>query len=163
LAAILLVSQSPRLPIFLNDMPLKIHQDERTELNLTPMIDVLILLIMFFMVASKFSDLDRNIEVQVPRVAEAGDAVAPPQPHVVNVLADGRIDLDGQAVSIAELTSRLAASHSPDGDRSVVVRGDASCAFQHVASALGACRAAHIDDLGITVRTADAGEQTRLR
>jgi biopolymer transport protein ExbD len=144
-------------------MPLKTHQDEQPQLNLTPMIDVLFLLIMFFMVASSFNDLERNIEVQVPRVADAGDVVAPPQPRVVNVFADGRIDLDGQAVSLAELTSRLATAHTSAGDPSVVVRGDASCAFQHVASALGACRAAHISDLGITVRTADADEPAKLR
>jgi biopolymer transport protein ExbD len=144
-------------------MPLKTHQDEQPQLNLTPMIDVLILLIMFFMVAAKFSDLDRNIEVQVPRVAEAGDSVTPPQPHVVNVFADGRIDFDGHLVSLTELTSQLAAAHSSEGERSVVVRGDAGCAFQHVASALAACRAAHVGDLGITVRTANASEAAKVR
>jgi biopolymer transport protein ExbD len=144
-------------------MPLKTHQDEQPQLNLTPMIDVLFLLIMFFMVASNFSDLERNIEVQVPRVADAGDAVSPPQPRVVNVFADGRIDLDGQSVTLAELTTRLAVAHSATSDPSVVVRGDAACPFQHVASALGACRAAKISDLGITVRTAEDGQQTRVR
>jgi biopolymer transport protein ExbD len=144
-------------------MPLKTHQDEQPQLNLTPMIDVLFLLIMFFMVASNFNDLERNIGVQVPQVAEAGDAVTPPQPRVVNVFADGRIDLDGHAVTLTELTTRLAAAHTTAVDPSVVVRGDAACQFQHVASALGACRAAKISDLGITVRTADAGEPTAVR
>jgi biopolymer transport protein ExbD len=144
-------------------MPLKTHQDEQPQLNLTPMIDVLFLLIMFFMVASNFSDLERNVEVQVPQVAEAGDAVTPPQPRVVNVFADGRIDLDGQAVTLPELTTRLAAAQTAAIESSVVVRGDAACPFQHVASALGACRAAKISDLGITVRTADSGPAPTVR
>jgi biopolymer transport protein ExbD len=144
-------------------MPLKTQQDEPPQLNLTPMIDVLFLLIMFFMVASNFSDLERNIEVQVPQVTSAGDAISPPQPRVVNVFADGRMDLDGRTVSLSELTTRLAASVSASNDQTVVVRGDAACPFQHVASALGACRAAKISDLGITVRTAEAGEPTTVR
>ncbi|HEY4231865.1 MAG TPA: biopolymer transporter ExbD [Lacipirellulaceae bacterium] len=144
-------------------MPLKTHQDEQPQLNLTPMIDVLFLLIMFFMVAARFNDMERNIEVQVPQVAEAGDAVSPPQPRVINVFADGRIDLDGLAVTLSELTTRLAAAHTSSGDPSVIVRGDAACPFQHVASALGACRAAKISDLGITVRTADGDEHTTVR
>jgi biopolymer transport protein ExbD len=144
-------------------MPLKTHHDEQPQLNLTPMIDVLFLLIMFFLVAASFNDLERNIEVQVPRVANAGDAVGPPQPRVVNVFADGHIDLDGRAVTLAELTSQLATGHAVVGEPAVVVRGDANCAFQHVASALGACRAASVSDLGITVRTAENGGLSKVR
>ena len=45
-------------------MPLKLQQDEQLQLNLTPMIDVLFLLIIFFMVATTFGDLERNMELQ---------------------------------------------------------------------------------------------------
>jgi hypothetical protein len=41
-----------------------------------------------------------------------------------------------------------------------VIRGDAECAFQHVASTLSACRSANISELGITVRIASAGGQS---
>ena len=70
-------------------MPLKVQQDEQPQLNLTPMIDVLFLLIIFFMVATTFGDLERNMELQVPEVAEAGDSVRPAKPLVINVFADG--------------------------------------------------------------------------
>ena len=50
-------------------MPLKIQHDEAPALNLTSMIDVLFLLIIFFMVATKFDEMERNIEVAVPEVA----------------------------------------------------------------------------------------------
>jgi biopolymer transport protein ExbD len=86
-------------------MPLKIQHDETPALNLTSMIDVLFLLIIFFMVATKFDELERNIQVAVPQV-------------------------------------------------SVIIRGDAKCAFQDVASALAACREAGISELGITLRIA---------
>jgi biopolymer transport protein ExbD len=143
-------------------MPLKLHHDEQPQLNLTPMIDVLFLLIIFFMVATTFGDLERNIELQVPEVAQAGDATPPPQPLVINVFADGRFDLDGQPVTLDELTARLAEARSRLGNPSVVIRGDAQCVFQHVASALAACRTANISELGITVRIAAAnGAATR--
>ena len=54
-------------------MPLKIQHDEAPALNLTSMIDVLFLLIIFFMVATKFDEMERNIEVAVPEVAQAGE------------------------------------------------------------------------------------------
>src|SRR5690242_20795133 len=62
-------------------MPLKIQQhDEMPTLNLTSMIDVLFLLIIFFMVATKFDEMERNIEVDVPQVAQAGEGTPPHQP-----------------------------------------------------------------------------------
>lgn len=137
-------------------MPLKVQQDEQPQLNLTPMIDVLFLLIIFFMVATTFGDLERNMELQVPEVAEAGDSVRPAKPLVINVFANGTYDLDSQPVTLEELKSRLIAS-SQIGSPKVVIRGDAECAFQSVASALAACRAASISELGITVRIASAG------
>ena len=58
-------------------MPLKLQHDEAPALNLTSMIDVLFLLIIFFMVATKFDELERNIEVAVPEVAQAGESTPP--------------------------------------------------------------------------------------
>ena len=138
-------------------MPLKLQHDEQPQLNLTPMIDVLFLLIIFFMVATTFGDLERNMELQVPEVAEAGDSLQPARPLVINVFADGTLDLDGQPVTLDELTARLAEARNRVGRPTVVIRGDAACAFQHVASALAACRSANISELGITVRIAASG------
>jgi biopolymer transport protein ExbD len=143
-------------------MPLKLSQhDDTPALNLTSMIDVLFLLIIFFMVATKFDEMERNIEVAVPEVAQAGETPPPARAFVVAVLADGRIELDGAAVTLNELTSRLAAARTPLSEPTVVIRGDAGCAFQHVASALGACQQAGISDLGITVRIAGTSQTMR--
>ena len=141
-------------------MPLKIQHDETPALNLTSMIDVLFLLIIFFMVATKFDELERNIDVAVPEVVEAGsDAL--PQPVVVAVQSDGRIELNGTAVTPEELTAQLVAKRTGSGEPPVVIRGDGQCAFQHIASALAACRQAGISELGITVRIAGLGNVNR--
>jgi biopolymer transport protein ExbD len=142
-------------------MPLKTFHDEAPALNLTSMIDVLFLLIIFFMVATKFDEMERNIEVAVPEVAEAGDVTPPPRPLVVSVLEDGRVELDGAQVTLEELTARLSAARTPLTEPTVVIRGDSACPFQHVATALAACQQAGISDLGITVRIAGIGRKTR--
>jgi biopolymer transport protein ExbD len=143
-------------------MPLKLSQhDEAPALNLTSMIDVLFLLIIFFMVATKFDEMERNIEVAVPEVAEAGETTPAPRSMVVSVLADGGVELDGKTLSLSELTSQLAQARTPLSEPTVVIRGDAGCAFQHVASALAACQQAGISDLGITVRIAGTNRAMR--
>lgn len=143
-------------------MPLKVAQhDEAPTLNLTSMIDVLFLLIIFFMVATKFDEMERNIEVAVPEVSQAGETAPPPRPMVVSVLADGSVELDGTPMSLPELTAKLAKARTPLTEPTIVIRGDANCPFQHVASALAACQQAGISDLGITVRIAGVGRTTR--
>ena len=137
-------------------MPLKTQQDEQPTLNLTPMIDVVFLLIIFFMVATKFSERERDIELELPEVAVASALTSAPKQRVVTVTRAGQIALDGEEVSIAGLTRRLAAAQSEYPNTSVVIRGDAACAFQHVAATLAACKDANITDLGITVHLADA-------
>jgi biopolymer transport protein ExbD len=138
-------------------MPLKVQLDETPTLNLTSMIDVLFLLIIFFMVATKFDEMERNIQVTVPQVSQADEGPTPPQPLVVSVKADGGIELDGDDVTRDELIARLKSTLSAGGSPSVIIRGDAKCAFENVASVLAACRQAGVAELGITVRLAGLG------
>jgi biopolymer transport protein ExbD len=135
-------------------MPLKTHHDDQPALNLTPMIDVLFLLIIFFMVATKFSEMERSIEVRVPEVARPGAMTAAPDKRVVNVHSDGTLDLDRQPLTLDELGERLSAARAEYHALGVVVRGDAGCPFQHVADVLATCRSANIAELDIAVRVA---------
>jgi biopolymer transport protein ExbD len=144
-------------------MPLKTTQDDQIQLNLTPMIDVVFLLIIFFMVATKFTELERNIELELPQVASAGEAATPKAPLAVTVFADGRIELDGQHVDRAGLVAQLAAARQSSPDVEVVLHGDASCPFQHVADTLAACHDAQVTQIGITVELATAMRSSSKR
>lgn len=134
-------------------MPLKTHLDEQPTLNLTSMIDVVFLLIIFFMVGTKFSELERQIGVRVPEVSNT-EALSPaPEPRVVNVYADGQIVLDRTPIdNLDELTRQLTAARGQYEDLGVLVRGDADGKFQRVAEVLSACRQAEVRQLGISVR-----------
>ena len=143
-------------------MPLKTQTDELPTLNLTPMIDVVFLLIIFFMAASKFAEVEADIDLQLPEVAAAAPLTSAPKQRTVSVEKDGAVQLDGEVVSLTELTTQLAVAQSEYPQLSVVIRGDAACAFQHVASALSACKDANISELGITVKLAqDTSHVTR--
>jgi biopolymer transport protein ExbD len=135
-------------------MPLKTQTDELPTLNLTPMIDVVFLLIIFFMAASTFAVVEADLELQLPEVAAAAPMTSAPKQRTVSVERNGNVELDGESVSISELTDKLAAAQSEYPQLSVVIRGDAECHFQHVAAALSACKDANITELGITVKLA---------
>lgn len=135
-------------------MPLKLNPDEAPGLNLTSMIDVLFLLIIFFMVGTRFTDPERSINLQLPQVAEGGALTEAPAKRIVNVLKNGQILLDTKPVTLAALGAELAAAHQQYPALSVLVRGDAEASHQNVVSALATCRAAGIADLGIAVELA---------
>jgi biopolymer transport protein ExbD len=135
-------------------MPLKMHEDEMPSINLTPMVDIVFQLIIFFMVGTKFTEMEKKIDLSVPSVANSSTLPDAPEKRIVNVYRDGRIELDSKSVSLEQLQSELATWRGRSANQSVVVRGDAEGALQNVASVLTACRDAGISDMGISVRVA---------
>jgi biopolymer transport protein ExbD len=136
-------------------MPLKTHSDELPTMNLTSMLDVLFLLIIFFMAGTKFADMERKIALRVPQVSDHGALTAAPEKRIVNIYQDGQITLDRQSVTLDELRARLTAARGQYKDLGVLVRGDATGAFQNVAQVLNACKQAGINELAISVRVAN--------
>jgi biopolymer transport protein ExbD len=133
-------------------MPLKTQADEPPQMNLIPMIDIMLVVILFFLVTSRFASLEHNISLRVPEVVDKGALTKAPEQRVVNVYRDGRITLDEDVVTLDELGKRLAAVHGQYSDLGVLVRGDGEGQFQRVAEVLNACKQAGIQELGISVR-----------
>jgi biopolymer transport protein ExbD len=133
-------------------MPLKTHLDEQPTLNLTAMLDVMFLLIIFFALNTRFLDEERQIELRLPQVADRGALNPAVERKTINVYRDGSITLDQAPVTLEELTNRLAAAKGRSGRLGILVRGDAQGEFQRVAAVLNACKQAGVGDLGISVR-----------
>lgn len=142
-------------------MPLKTTVDEQPTMNLTSMIDVLFLLIIFFMVGTRFVEPERDIDLKVPEVSATGALTDAPAKKIINVFEDGHLVVDQQTVTLAELTARLQNARGQYDDLGVLVRGDAQTAFQRVAEVLNACKDAGISELGISVRMASNPRTTR--
>jgi biopolymer transport protein ExbD len=137
-------------------MPLKTQKDELPQLNLTSMIDVVFLLIVFFMVAAKFGDDQKNIDLRLQEVGGPATLANAPKASVIVVQADGKLMLDGAETTVRDLPARLGALRAQRPQLTIVIRGDAACPFQHIASAMAACKEAGVSDLGVSVRVAQA-------
>jgi biopolymer transport protein ExbD len=142
-------------------MPLKTYHDEMPNLNLTSLIDVVFLLIVFFMTASKFTDPARDVDLKLPEVAQGDSLSVAPKARSVAIRADGRIELDREQVTLEELKSRLAEAITAGPHPSVVILGDAGCPFQHVAAAMAACKQAGVTELSVSVQVAAAPSGAR--
>jgi biopolymer transport protein ExbD len=136
-------------------MPLKTTHDEMPNLNLTSLIDVVFLLIVFFMTASRFTDPARDIDLKLPEVAEGESLSVADKAREVVVRADGSMELDHEAIALPELTAQLRDAITT-GQQSVVILGDAGCPFQHIAAAMAACKEAGVVELAVSVQLADS-------
>ena len=123
-------------------------------MNLVSMIDVLFLLIIFFMLSAQFTEIERSIALEVPAVSGGGALSSAPEKRVVNVDRSGEITLDREVVTLDQLTERLADARQQYSDLGVLVRGDGSGPFQNVAEVLNACKLAGINELAISVKLA---------
>lgn len=133
-------------------MPIKIHQEPEPTLNLTPMIDIVFLLIIFFMVGTKFTEMERQIELELPSTKLVGALTAPPRERVVNVYSDNTIMMDRKSFTVDQLMVELRRAHDEYNEMSVVIRGDADGRYENVTDVLAACRDAGFERLGIAVR-----------
>lgn len=144
-------------------MPVRHQWEEVPTLNLTSMIDVLMLLIIFFMVGTKFVESDSQLKLKLPQVVDKPSPATPGAKKIVDVDAEGQISLDGKVLPMEELTKRLAAARSQSKGLGVVVRGDASSSLQRIAAVLTACKKAGVSDLAISVSLVSADRSNARR
>jgi biopolymer transport protein ExbD len=126
---------------------------EEASVNLTPMIDVVFLLVFFFMVSSKFGADEGRIQVSVPGVGELRSLTRVPDERLVEVTGDGVITLDSNVVSEQQLAAQLRYAQSQYPDVKVAVRGDGQASFQRVAEVLQVIRSSGVREMGIAARS----------
>ena len=127
--------------------------DELPSINMTPMVDVVLCLLIFFLAATRLYDWDQNeFKVAVPEVETAGPLTAAPDDINVVVTGPGKVLLDDRSVSLAELTLALKDAQARYGDQGVLVRGDAKISYQDLADVLSACNSAGIKNVRLPVK-----------
>lgn len=142
-------------------MSVRRQRSEDATINLTPMIDVVFLLVIFFMVGSKFSEAESRIKVNVPRVGQMRALTRVPDERIVTFTADGTITLDDQPISLPELTAALRAQHQAYPAIKVAVRGDAAGTYQQTVEVMQAVRSSGVEQIGISTRGLAGGGMRR--
>lgn len=134
-------------------MRLPAHCRQPLGINMTPMIDVVFLLIIFFLVSSHLAKQETQVDLDLPAAKSGTDLDEAQRPRVtVNVLPDGTLLLSGTRVSPPELESRLGYERQRAGDDlEVRVRGDRSVAYRFIEPVLLASTRAGIWNVSIAV------------
>ncbi|MFG0335573.1 MAG: ExbD/TolR family protein [Maioricimonas sp. JB049] len=138
-------------------MPFKTDAIEEPTLNLTPMIDIVLLLVIFFMVGTQFSEEERQYNIELPTVSDAQPLTALPDELVVSVDGEGRIYIEDRELTSNELQQELIAARERYADQAVVIRGDADGPYQNVMTILSICKEARIRNVQLANRLESEG------
>jgi biopolymer transport protein ExbD len=135
--------------------------DEEAGLSMTPLIDIVLLLLVFYIVTTAF--VDREVELQLPE----SDASAIPdekKQFTIEVGQGGQIALNGERVTLARLDATIEAEAAADRIRSVEIRCDERNAFGQFVEVLGVVKKHGVEKVGIAVKqrqTSDASHVPR--
>lgn len=122
---------------------------EEPRLELTPMIDVIFQLLIFFMVATTFQDEERELDVDLPQAETGSSLSADLDEIVINLKRDGGIVVSGQEVDEAGLARLLASAAERDPETPVTIRGDRLVHHENVVSVMDACGMAGLTALSL--------------
>lgn len=131
---------------------------EEPVLNLTPMIDVVFNLLVFFMCATTFfTAIEREIDVTLPNAESAGALERPPEEIVITVRADGAVYVSGEQREEADLLALLRAAAQDDPETPVTIRGDRQAEHQSIVSVMDACGLAGLFNLAVGTTAPEEG------
>ena len=135
-------------------MAVKLKQGSAlSSLSLTPLIDVVFLLLAFFLVATRFAKEERELDVVLPAASEAKPLSAKPKEIFVNVDEDGSYLVQSKIVDQEQLEAILiAASDRNPGNQSVIIRADEGCTWKYVVTVMNLCNKAKITDYRVATR-----------
>jgi len=124
-----------------------------SSLSLTPLIDVVFLLLIFFLVATRFSEEERELDVVLPEASEAVPLIAQPQEIIININASGQFYLGGQVRSSDALLEQLQQTYARSGPaQKIKIRADKKADFEFVAEVMNLCNRARLRDYHVVTK-----------
>ncbi|MEY2527174.1 MAG: biopolymer transport protein ExbD [Verrucomicrobiota bacterium] len=116
-------------------------------IQLAPLVDVLLLLLIFFLMTWNAARNENELDVKVPKASSAKEKTAPIGDVVVNVKADGNVIVNRRTLSAPELGELLKGLVQLNPEQAVVIRGDETGAYKNIIGILNLCTEAGITNV----------------
>ena len=122
-----------------------------SEINVTPFVDVMLVLLIIFMVAAPL--LTVGVPVELPKTAASALPTEAEEPLTITMTSDGRLLIQNADVADADLIPRLRAIAAERTSNKVFLRADGAIPYQRVAQLMGALNAGGFTNIGLVTDT----------
>jgi len=116
-------------------------------IQLAPLVDVLLLLLIFFLLTWNAARNENELDVKVPKASAAKEKSAPIGDVVVNVKANGNVIVNRRILTGPDLTTLLKGLVQLNADQAVIIRGDEIGAYKNIVSVLNICSEAGVTNV----------------
>ena len=116
-------------------------------IQLAPLVDVLLLLLIFFLMTWNAARNENELDVKVPKASAAKEKNAPIGDVVVNVKADGNVVVNRRTLTGPELSDLLKNLVQLNAEQAVVIRGDEAGAYKNIVGVLNICSEAGVTNV----------------
>jgi biopolymer transport protein ExbD len=131
---------------------------EPTVCQMAPMIDILFLLLTFFIITWQWSRSETEVDVSVPTTAEGADPMRVQGEKIINVLADGTVVVDKNPLTQEQLFVIMKKLSELYKNQPIRLRADAKTEYQHVINVISTCTKAGIWNISFATQRPQASE-----
>ncbi len=129
---------------------------ERTTMQLAPMIDIVFLLLIFFIVLWNYARFETELDISVPAASAAEEPDRNIGEIVVNIDKEGTFIVEGKTRSEAQLLKMLLDISEAYPDQAVILRADQNTAHKHTIRVLNLCSQAKIWNISFATQPPEA-------
>ena len=134
-------------------MKFKVEAKSRAPvLALTSMLDVIFLLLCFFVTSSVFSQWENEISIQLPNAATADEPERLPGEIIINLSADGVVSVNGRTLSLGELQERIGKVAECFPGQPVIIRADRETQYNELVQVIDTCRKANVWNFSLATK-----------
>ena len=120
------------------------NRSRAPQLALTSMLDVIFLLLCFFVTVSVFSQWESEITIKLLSASTAEEPDRLPGEIIVNLAKDGKVTVNGKTLGLDDLRDRLAKVAKFYPDQAVIIRADKDVRYELLVGVIDTCRAANV-------------------
>lgn len=112
--------------------------------QIAPMVDILLVLLVFFIVTWNFAMTENELDVKIPSAAAAKEQQPVANQTVINVRKNGTVVMNRKEMNLDDLRSKLKQLSELYPDYAIIVRGDEQLPFRDLMAVMDVCRQANI-------------------
>jgi biopolymer transport protein ExbD len=128
-------------------MEIRRRKIKRGRVEIIPMVDTIVILLIFYMTFSRFAEMIHDAKVELPSSVAGDEFEKRPDQIIVNMFSDNDIRVSGSKYAVADMPLVLSQEKQRHPTLSVIVRGNRQMPYRDLSNLMGACAKAGIADV----------------